>query len=1284
MKTKALTDLHRALDGLRAKKSFRFARVPDGFDAFVAADLVRGLADGAEGKPIALLVVSRDGARSRAFQDALTFAAPDVEILDFPSWDVQPYDRISPNAAISARRMTALARLAASSSSREKPRVLCTTVNALVQRVPPRDTIAADTFAAAPGNSVNTEDLVRWLETNGFLRASTVRDTGDYAVRGGIVDLFPPGLPSPIRLDFFGDTLETIRAFDPETQRSTAPLRSLDLVPMSEVQVTSASMRRFRQAYVAAFGAQSGDPLYDAVTEGRRHPGMEHWLPLFHERMDTLFDYAGGAPIVLDNLAEDAAGERLAQVKDYFDARREQYDAARGAAAYKPLPPDALYLGPVEFREKLDAMALVRLSPFDVPETSRDNVVDCGGAAGRNFAPERADETTNVFEAAVAHIEALREDGVRVIVAGWSDGSRERLGQILGEHGLKKVEPVSSLAQAMGAKGVPFGVIALEQGFVAGKLAIIGEQDILGDRLVRAGRRQKRAENVLRDVSTLAAGDLVVHADHGIGRFVALAQIEAVGVPHDCLELHYANGDKLFVPVENLDLLSRYGQESEGDGLLDRLGSTGWQTRKAKMRKRIREIAQGLIRLAAQRTIEVAPKLVAPHGAFEEFCAKFPYDETEDQLSAIDSTLDDLALGRPMDRLVCGDVGFGKTEVALRAAFAAAIEGKQVAVVVPTTLLARQHFKTFAQRFAGLPVKLAQLSRMVPAAEQRAAKAGLGSGDIDIVVGTHAVLGKTVAFKDLGLVVIDEEQHFGVGHKERLKELRAHVHVLTLSATPIPRTLQLALTGVRDLSIIATPPVDRLAVRTFVTPFDDLIVREALLRERYRGGQSFFVCPRIEDLEEATAFLRQHVPEAKFVVAHGQLSPTELEDKMGAFYDGKYDILVSTAIVESGLDIPTANTMIVWRADMFGLGQLYQLRGRVGRSKTRAYALFTTPASRQITPQAETRLKVLQSLDTLGAGFQLASHDLDIRGAGNLLGDEQSGHIKEVGYELYQQMLTEAIEALKAGIADEDAAQEEAWSPQIAIGTPVTIPEDYVPDLQVRLQLYRRLSAIEGEDEVESFAAELIDRFGPLPDEVAQFLELVAIKTLARKAPCREGRCGPQRGRRRVPRQFVRKPERPGPFRRGAGQAGEGAPRHEDRVRARFRDAARPARRNAADSSHAGLDRSEESGVTPTAREGHQPRPGTHQCGRRTDTAPSFMRARSARSNCRSTDYARSTTPDQARGPGALCRFVTPGASPPAASTDSSWRSSARTDRRHSRTSRGRVAARRRPGSTRS
>jgi transcription-repair coupling factor (superfamily II helicase) len=1089
-------------------KSITLARAPDGFDAFVAADIARALAARGPERATSLVHVARDGQRSRAFMEALKFAAPDIEILDFPAWDCQPYDRVSPNASIAAPRMTVLSRLARTRSSEERPRVLCTTVNAMLQRVPPKAWMERESFSAAPGNAVDMDALTRWLETNGFLRSTTVRDTGEYAVRGGILDLFAPGMVQPVRLDFFGDTLESLRAFDPETQRTTMQLRSLDLVPVSEVQIVTETMRRFRQGYVALFGANTrGDTLYEAISEGRRHPGMEHWLPLFHDGLDTLFDYFDGAPLLIDALAEDAAGERLGEIKDYYDARKEQFDADPAGATYKPLPPERLYIQPDEWRERLEAATVANISPFAVPE-GRATVIDCGGKPGRNFAPERSDENINVFQAAVDHIRALIENRRRVIVAGWSDGSRERISHVLAEHGLKTSEYVSSLSQALELPRdkVALAVIGLEEGFEAGDLAVIGEQDMLGDRIVGGRRKSRRAQDFLTEVTALSVGDLVVHVDHGIGRFAGLKVIEAAGAPHDCLELHYQGGDKLFLPVENIELLSRYGSE-DTEVHLDKLGGAGWQARKARMKNRIREIAHQLIRIAAERMTREAPKLPAPEGLYEEFCARFPYTETEDQEAAIEAVLEDLKAGRPMDRLVCGDVGFGKTEVALRAAFAAASNGKQVAVVVPTTLLARQHYRTFSQRFAGTAISVAQMSRMVSSADLKAAKEGVTSGAVDIVVGTHAVLGKSIQFKDLGLVVVDEEQHFGVGHKERLKELRSEVHVLTLSATPIPRTLQLALSGVRELSIIASPPVDRLAVRSFVTPFDELIVREALLRERYRGGQSFFVCPRIDDIEEASAFLREHLPEAKFVVAHGQLAATDLEERMSAFYDGRYDILLSTAIVESGLDIPRANTLVVWRADMFGLAQLYQLRGRVGRSKTRAYAMFTIPAKRQITPQAEKRLKILQSLDTLGAGFQLASHDLDIRGGGNLLGDEQSGHIKEVGYELYQQMLEEAVTALKAGL---DAPVEEQWSPTITMGAPVTIPETYISDLTLRLGLYRRLSTLETDEEIESFAAEMVDRFGPAPEEVSQLMKLVSIKALCRRAHVDKVDAGPK------------------------------------------------------------------------------------------------------------------------------------------------------------------------------
>ncbi|MGO4337652.1 transcription-repair coupling factor [Labrys sp. KB_33_2] len=1086
-----------------------FSNCADGQDGLVLADLARTLVAQARERPAAILHIARDGGRSATLEAALQFYAPEIDVISFPAWDCQPYDRVSPNAAVIARRMTALSRLATTRGG-DRPRIVLTTVNAVLQRVPSRDLIAAQSLSAAPGNAVNMDRLSAWLEHNGYLRSSTVRETGEYAVRGGILDLYPPGLAIPVRLDFFGDTLESIRSFDVETQRSQTQLRMLDLVPMSEVQLTTETIKRFRQAYLAEFGAQTrGDPLYEAISEGRRYVGLEHWLPLFHGKLDTLFDYLPEVPVALDALAEDAAGERLAQIKDYYDARREVLGKPGETVPYKPLPPDRLYIAPEEWRRRLDESSLARMTPFSSPPAPGREIIDCGGRQGHNFAAERAAEDANVFDAVVRHIRTLQASGQRVIVAGWTDGSRERLGAVLADHGLTQAKPIPNFARALALpKGeIALGVLPLETGFETADFAIISEQDVLGDRLVRRAGKRKRAQNFLTEIGTLSPGDIVVHVEHGIGRFVGLQAVTAAGAPHDCLEIHYAGGDKLFLPVENLELLSRYGSE-DAEAQLDKLGGRGWQERKARMKKRIREMAGELIKIAAARALREAPKLVPAQGIYDEFAARFPYSETEDQQFAIDSVLEDLASGRPMDRLVCGDVGFGKTEVALRAAFACAMTGRQVAVVVPTTLLARQHTKTFADRFKGLPVKVAQLSRFVPADEARKIKAGLVSGDVDIVVGTHALLAKTIAFRDLGLLIIDEEQHFGVAHKERLKQLRSEVHVLTLSATPIPRTLQLALTGVRELSIIATPPVDRLAVRTFVTPFDAVVLREALMRERYRGGQSFFVVPRIEDIADAKAFLDEYAPEAKVAIGHGQMAAGQLEDVMTAFYEGKYDILLSTTIVESGLDIPTANTLIVWRADMFGLAQLYQLRGRVGRSKTRAYALFTLPANRTITPGAERRLKVLQSLDTLGAGFQLASHDLDIRGAGNLLGDEQSGHIKEVGYELYQQMLEEAVAALKDGGVETEV--EEQWSPQITIGTPVMIPEDYVPDLTLRLSLYRRLSSLDIDAEIDAFGAELTDRFGERPDEVDQLLKLMSIKALCRRANVEKVDAGPK------------------------------------------------------------------------------------------------------------------------------------------------------------------------------
>lgn len=1081
--------------------STTLAGVPGGYDGKVIADLIA--AARRLGVP-RLVLLARDGSRLSEIESAIRFFAPAAPILQFPAWDCMPYDRVSPHPTIMARRMATLAALAEPTSDRTW--LVLTTVNAVVQRVPARDEVSGDALIVEAGGRVGMDRIARWGEGHGFIRASTVREPGEYAVRGGIIDLFPAGAAEPVRLDFFGDTLESIRTFDPENQRTTGQQKALSLVPTSELVIGQNAIVRFRQAYVSLFGAaDKSDILYTAVSEGRRVPGMEHWLPLFAERIGTLFDYLPGAPWILDHLADEAIIERLATIKDHYDARVAAQESKASQVPYHPAPPERLYLTVNEWRERMTERPRILLTPF---VADGQGVVDLGGRQGRGFAAERSAEGVNVFDAVIEHTVALKKAGKRVLVAAWSDGSRDRMGQVLLDRGLTAQATASDWAavQKLPREAVALVALPVESGFETADLAVIGEQDILGDRLVRPRRKPSRGSDFLREVNSLSPGDLVVHVDHGIGRFTRLVTIEAAGAPRDCLELVYAGGDKLYLPVENIELLTRYGSE-ETDVALDRLGGVAWQSRKAKLKKRIREMAGQLIKIAAERMLKQAPVLTPPDGAYAEFAARFPYDETEDQLNAIEAVSTDLSSGRPMDRLICGDVGFGKTEVALRAAFVAALNGKQVAVVVPTTLLARQHTKTFSSRFAPFPIKVGHLSRLVSTRDAQGTKLGLESGNVDIVVGTHALLSKAIKFRDLGLLIIDEEQHFGVKHKERLKEIRADVHVLTLSATPIPRTLQLALTGVRELSMITTPPVDRLAVRTFVTPFDPLTVREALLRERYRGGQTFFVVPRISDLGEMKDFLDKNVPEVKVAIAHGQLAPGELDDIMSAFYDGAYDVLLSTTIVESGLDIPTANTMIVHRADMFGLAQLYQLRGRIGRSKTRAYALFTVPPDGKLTPTAERRLKVLQSLDTLGSGFQLASHDLDLRGAGNLLGEEQSGHVKEVGYELYQQMLEEAVASLKDGGTETEEGQ---WSPQITIGTPVMIPESYVPDLHLRMTLYRRLAELENAAAIDSFGGELIDRFGPMPAEVEHLLKILLIKSLCRIANVEKLDAGPR------------------------------------------------------------------------------------------------------------------------------------------------------------------------------
>jgi transcription-repair coupling factor (superfamily II helicase) len=1102
------------MDSFLAKIDARtLAGVPEGFDALVLVDRARAaLRDGT-------LHVARDELRLTALAEAVAFFAPDVETILIPAWDCLPYDRVSPQADIIARRIDAFTRLATPAPA-GRCRLVITTVSAILQRVPKVETLRDAALELRVKTRLDRKAFDAFLAANGYVRTEQVMEAGEFAVRGGLIDLFPPGAEEPVRIDLFGDDVETIRSFDPVSQRTTGNRDSASLKPMSETVLTPESIAKFRTKYRELFGAPSRDDvLYESVSQGRKFLGQEHWLPLFHDGLGTILDYVPTSNVSLDHDIDESVAVRLETIRDYYEARR-MVDATSGGKGklsiedsgmvYHPVPPAMMYLDDVDWAKALAGRAVTAFRSYGAADVG--GMEDAGGRPGRDFADVRARPNENVFEAFIAFIAAEQAQGRRIVLAGATAGSKARLGSVLRDHGFSAVANVETWADAQAAdKALLVTVpLALEGGFTTPTLALVTEQDLLGDRLVRSARKRRKADAFIADASQISEGDLIVHVEHGIGRYEGLETLTVGGAAHDCLRISYSGNDRLYVPVENIDVLSRFGSEQSGVQL-DKLGGAAWQARKSRLKQRIREMAEELIRIAAARQVKQAPVVGPPEGVFDEFCARFPYAETEDQLRAINDTLDDLTKGLPMDRLVCGDVGFGKTEVAMRTAFAAAMSGMQVAVVVPTTLLARQHFKNFSERFRGFPLRVGQLSRLVATKDAAATKEGMANGTMDVVIGTHALLAKGVAFKNLGLLIVDEEQHFGVVHKERLKQIRAEIHVLTLTATPIPRTLQMALTGVRELSLIATPPVDRLAVRTFVLPFDPVVIREAILRERFRGGQTFYVCPRLADIDAVAERLTKLVPEIKYGVAHGQMSPTALEDVMNEFGDGKFDVLLSTNIIESGLDMPKVNTIIIHRADMFGLSQLYQLRGRVGRAKARGYAYLTLPPDRKPTPTAEKRLNVMQTLDTLGAGFSLASHDLDIRGAGNLLGDEQSGHIKEVGVELYQHLLEEAVAAARAGeLAAEAAAPADEWSPTINTGAPVLIPETYVADLGIRLSLYRRIGSLATRPEIDAFAAELIDRFGPLPAESENLLDVVAIKVLCRRANVEKVDAGPK------------------------------------------------------------------------------------------------------------------------------------------------------------------------------
>ena len=1030
-----------------------------------------------------------------------------LEILSFSSWDCLPYDRVSPKPNIIATRINCLHKLSKNKSN--KKTLIISTIKAVLQKTVPLSLIKNLGFKIEVGDEVSIDLLAQSLIDNGFSRQSIASGISEFAIRGNIVDIITANNQIAddligYRLDFFGDYVEGIKVFDPLTQITSNKINKVNLLPTAEVNLSAKSISNFRNNYRALFGVPHEDMMYNAVCEGRSYAGLEHFMSLFYEQpLSNIFEYLSHPQISFSNSIVAAKNERLKIIAEYYQARVESVKESKTSGAiYNPLPVEHLYLSGEEFENELNKNLIINFS------TSKEICIDTGRIIDLQIKPipdfalaSRANKI-NTFELFKNFLQAEFKDH-RIILFCFSLGSLERLRKILLDHDINS-KIIENAADKLAKNQIGLSVLPISNGFYTSDLIMIGESSLLGEKVGRQSSK-KSAERILSEGITLQIGELVVHRYHGIGKFDGLHNIETVGIKNDFLKILYFGSDVLFVPVEDINLITRYGSENALIEL-DKLSNNSWQNRREKVRKKIKIAAEELIKIAAERQIRKAPILIPPLMEYEEFKARFGFEETVDQLKAICEVEEDLQKGSPMDRLVCGDVGFGKTEVAIRAAFIAAANetGKyQVAIITPTTLLCRQHYHNFINRFKDTDIKVAQLSRMVSTGEAKKIKQDLTDGKIDIVIGTHALLNKNIKFKKLGLMIVDEEQHFGVIQKERLKELRSEVHILTLSATPIPRTLQMSLSGVKELSIIATAPVDRMAVRNYVMPYDSVIVREAILREHQRGGRIFFVVPRIQDLNQLHDKLARQIPEVKIEVAHGQMSPDALDKIMNDFYDGKFDVLLSTTIIESGIDISAANTMIIYKSEHFGLAQLYQLRGRVGRGKLRGYCYFTTKVN-QISEIAKRKLAVIQSLDTLGAGFSIASHDMDIRGSGNILGDEQSGHIRETGAELYQSMLLEAIKQLKSGAKLNhnkiEEFIEEDYSIQIKLRISLLIPETYIEDLSTRMQFYKRIANIESKEQQEQISIEIIDRFGKLPVEIENLLQVAYLKNLCRKA----------------------------------------------------------------------------------------------------------------------------------------------------------------------------------------
>ncbi len=1051
-------------------------KIPQDAEAFLVSEISKNFSQSD------FVFIAKNDVEMETLQKQISFFAPHFEILNFPAWDCLPYDRASPKAAILASRIKTLYLLA--NRKKDQKFFIITSTNAVIQKTIPANLIHDLGLYLQVGSKISLAQIAQFLSSKGYERQTCANNVGEFAVRGGIIDVVMQKAADLIgyRIDFFGDEIESIKVFDPITQITAESVKSLEILPTSEVIMSKKTVENFRQKYRTNFGASIDDQFYSAVSEMRSYAGMENWLPFFfEENLTSIFDYLENAVTFFSDRIFSDIKQRQELIQEYYQARVAEQKIKDGTI-YNPIAPELLYFNEQEIKKILSQKITIQFNQFDSEEKNQ-RLLDLEIKPIPDFALAGKSNQRDPLEL-VKEFTANK----KFIIAALSEGFKDRIEKILPDYNIK----------------CPLIVLPTHFGFYTSDMILIGEQAIFGEKIVRKKSSKAASQRLIEEGLSITPGELVVHRDHGIGKFDNIHTISAGGIKTDMIKILYGGNDTLFVPVDDINLITRYGADNPFIQL-DRLGLAAWKNRREKVRKRIKVAAEELLKIAAARHLKKAPVFIPDQHFYDEFKIKFGFVETQDQARAIEEVEEDLAKGSPMDRLICGDVGFGKTEVAMRAAaiVVGSNQDAQIAIVAPTTLLVRQHYKNFAKRFEGTNVKVAQLSRLITPTQAKDIRLKLQSGEIQIIIGTHALLQKTIKFKNLALVIIDEEQHFGVAQKERLKELRNEVHVLTLSATPIPRTLQMSLTGVKDLSLISTPPLDRLAVRNFVMPYDSVIVREAVMREYNRSGRVFFVVPRIRDIEEMEPRLKILLPEIKITHAHGQMNPSELDKIMNDFVDGKIDMLISTTIVESGIDISDANTMIIYKSEMFGLSQLYQLRGRVGRGKMRAYCYFMLDNRKKTSDESRKKLEVMQNLDSLGVGFSVATHDMDIRGSGNLLGDEQSGHVSETGVELYQQMLLETIEELKNqnGVTKNQTQEtfELDFAVQIKLGISLLIPEDYMSDLSLRMSFYKKIANIKNDEDEENLTNEMNDRFGKVPSEILNLMEIAKLKWSCKK-----------------------------------------------------------------------------------------------------------------------------------------------------------------------------------------